>query len=75
MTIFTDRDLERVASLRMNWRRAFLLELARLRQERDIEKTRDRLPSAEAANIRPSADSKRTISWAATSRPTDRFIL
>ncbi|QDW38226.1 hypothetical protein FFI89_014365 [Bradyrhizobium sp. KBS0727] len=74
MTIFTDRDLERVASLRMNWRRAFLLELARLRQERDIEKTRDRLPSAEAANIRPSADSKRTISWPATSRPADRFI-
>jgi hypothetical protein len=74
MTIFTDRDLERVASLRMNWRRAFLLELARLRQERDIEKTWDRLPSAEAANIRPSADSKRTISWPAISRPTDRLI-
>lgn len=74
MTIFTDRDLERVASLRMNWRRAFLLELARLRQERDIEKNRDRLPSAEAANIRPSADSKRTISWPAISRHTDRLI-
>jgi hypothetical protein len=31
MTIFTDRDLERVASLRLNWRKQFLLEVVRLR--------------------------------------------
>jgi hypothetical protein len=30
MTIFTDRDLERMASLRVNWRKEFLLEVLRL---------------------------------------------
>jgi hypothetical protein len=70
MTIFTDRDLQRVASLRMNWRKEFLLEVIRLRQERDIAKNRDRLPSAEAANIRSSADSRSTTSWPATLCPT-----
>ena len=35
MTIFTDRDLECVASLRMNWRKEFLLEVVRLRHERE----------------------------------------
>jgi hypothetical protein len=58
MTIFTDRDLERMASLRTNWRKEFLLEIVRLRHERDIAKTRDRLSSAEAANIRSSADTE-----------------
>jgi hypothetical protein len=63
MTIFTNRDLERVASLRMNWRKEFLLEVARLCRERDIAKNRDRLPSAAAANIRASADNRSTTSW------------
>lgn len=66
MTIFTDRDLERVASLRMNWRKEFLLEVVRLRQQRDITKSRDRLQSAEAANIRSSADNRSTTSWPPT---------
>ena len=57
MTIFTNRELERVASLRMNWRKEFLLELVRLRHERD------------AVNIRPSADNSRTTSWPAWSQP------
>jgi hypothetical protein len=55
MTIFTDRDLERMASLRVNWRKEFLLEVLRLRRERNLAKSRDRLPSAEAGNIRSSA--------------------
>jgi hypothetical protein len=63
MTIFTNRDLERVASLRMNWRKEFLLEVVRLRRERDIAKNRDRLPSAAAANTRSSADNRSTTSW------------
>jgi hypothetical protein len=67
MTIFTDRDLERVASLRMNWRKEFLREVVRLRQERDIAKTRDLLLSAEAANIRSCADNRRPISGPPTS--------
>jgi hypothetical protein len=70
MTIFTNRDLERIASLRMNWRKEFLLEVVRLRQEQDIAKTRDRLPSAQAVNIRSSAENSRTTSWPARSRPT-----
>ena len=41
MTIFTDRDLERVAKLRTNWRQEFLLEVVRLRHERDIAKRRE----------------------------------
>jgi hypothetical protein len=65
MTIFTDRDLERVASLRMNWRKEFLLEVVRLRQERETAKTRDRLPSA---------DNSRSTSWPAASRHSDRII-
>jgi hypothetical protein len=69
MTIFTNRELERVASLRMNWRKEFLLEVVRLRHERDIAKTRDRLSSAEAANIRSSADNRSTTSWPATLCP------
>jgi hypothetical protein len=32
MTIFTNRELERVASLRMNWRKEFLLEVVRTSQ-------------------------------------------
>ena len=67
MTIFTNRDLERIASLRTNWRKEFLLEVVRLRQERHIAKSRDRLPSAEAANIR--IDNRSTTSWP---RPCDR---
>ena len=67
MTIFTNRDLERIASLRTNWRKEFLLEVVRLRQERDIAKTRDLLLSAEAANIRSYADNKRPISGPQTS--------
>jgi hypothetical protein len=63
MTIFTNRELQRMASLRMNWRKEFLREMVRLRQEREIAKARDRLPSAEAANIRYSADNSRTTSW------------
>jgi hypothetical protein len=66
MTIFTDRDLERVASLRMNWRREFLLEVVRLRQEREIAEKRDRLPSAKVANIQSSADNKSPTSRAPT---------
>lgn len=66
MTIFTDRDLERMASLRLNWRKEFLLEVVRLREQRDITKSRDRLPSAEAANIRSSADNSHTTSWPPT---------
>ena len=66
MMIFTDRDLERVASLRMNWRKEFLLEVVRLRNERGIAKIRDRLPSAAAAiDIRSSADNRSTTSWPA----------
>lgn len=57
MTIFTDRDLERVASLRTNWRTEFLREVARLRHERDIAKGR------EAATTRSATDGSRTISW------------
>jgi hypothetical protein len=53
--------------LRTNWRKEFLLEVVRLRQERHIAKTRDRLPSAEAANIR--VDNRSTTSWP---RPCDR---
>lgn len=63
MTIFTNRDLERVASLRMNWRKEFLLEVVRLRRERDIAKARDRLRSTAAANICSPADSGSTTSW------------
>ena len=63
MTIFTDRDLERVASLRTNWRKEFLREVVRLRQEQDLVKTRGRLPTAEAANVRSSAGISRTTSW------------
>jgi hypothetical protein len=51
MTIFTNRDLERMASLRLNWRKEFLREVVRLRQEREIARNRDRLPSTEAANV------------------------
>ena len=64
MTIFTDRDLQRVASLRMNWRKEFLLEVVRLRRAREITKSRDRRPSAEAANIR--VDNRSTTSWPPT---------
>ena len=64
MTIFTDRDLERVASLRMNWRKEFLLEVVRLRHEREFANVRDRRPSAEAANIR--VDNRSTSSWPPT---------
>ncbi len=66
MTIFTDRDLERVASLQMNWRKEFLREVVRLRQERNIAKNRERLRSAAAANIRSSADNGHTTSWPLT---------
>jgi hypothetical protein len=69
MTIFTNRELERVASLRMNWRKEFLLEVVRLWQEPDIARPRDRLPSAKAANIRSSADNRSTTSCP---RPYDR---
>jgi hypothetical protein len=67
MTIFTNRDLERMASLRTNWRKEFLLEVVRLRQERDIAKTRDLLLSAEADNIRSYADNRSPISGPLTS--------
>ena len=68
MTIFTDRDLERMASLRVNWRKEFLLEVLRLRRERNLAKSRDRLPSAEAGNIRSSANNRRSTSWPPTLR-------
>lgn len=74
MTIFTDRDLERVANLRMNWRKEFLLEVVRLRHERNSAKNRDRLPPAEAVNIRSSADNRTATWWHATSRRSDRAI-
>jgi hypothetical protein len=48
MSIFTDRDLERLASLRTNWRKEFLSEIVRLRQERDIVGNSDHGPSTEA---------------------------
>lgn len=74
MTIFTNRDLERMASLQMNWRKEFLRELVRLRQQRDNTRDRERLPSAEATDIRCSADEGRTAlrpagSWPATGQP------
>jgi hypothetical protein len=47
MTVFTNRDLERVASLRMNWRREFLREVVRLRHERHIAKSRDHIQATE----------------------------
>jgi hypothetical protein len=62
ITIFTNRDLERVASLRMNWRKEFLREVVRLRRERDIAKARDQLRSTAAANILSSADNGSTTS-------------
>ena len=48
MSIFTDRDLERLASLRTRWRKEFLTEIVRLRRERDIGGSSDRGPSTEA---------------------------
>jgi hypothetical protein len=74
MTIFTDRDLERVANLRMNWRKEFLLEVVRLRHEQNSANNRDRLPPAEAVNIRSSADNESATWWHATSRHSDRTI-
>ena len=68
MTIFTDRDLERVASLRLNWRKQFLLEVVRLRHARDIAKNLDRLPSTQAINFRSSADHGRTTPEPGSSR-------
>lgn len=62
MTIFTDRDLERVASLRMNWRREFLLEVVRLRQQREVAIRRARLPSAAADDVRFAAECDRATS-------------
>jgi hypothetical protein len=69
MTIFTDRDLERMAGLRTNWRKEFLLEVVRLRQERDFAEDIDHLPSAEAVNFRSSADHSRTTPGPVPSRP------
>ena len=74
MTIFTDRDLERVASLRMNWRKEFLLEAGRLRQERDFANNLARRPSAEAINFRSSADHSRTTPGSVLSRPAIEFL-
>lgn len=59
MTIFTDRDLERVASLRTNWRREFLLEVVRLRRQREVAIRRARLPSATADDVRFAAECDR----------------
>ena len=47
MTVLTNRDLERMASLRMNWRREFLREVVRLRHERQIAKSRDHIQATE----------------------------
>lgn len=74
MTIFTNRDLEQMASLRLNWRKEFLREVVRLRHERDIARNRDRLPSTGTADARSSADNSRPTSWPATSRHSDRII-
>ena len=74
MTIFTNRELERVASLRMNWRKEFLLEVVRLRHQRNSAKNRDRLPPAEAVDIRSSADNGSATWWPATSRHSGRTI-
>ena len=35
MSIFTERELEFLASLRISWRRLYCTELARLMKERD----------------------------------------
>lgn len=63
MTVFTDRDLERVAKLQTTWRQEFLLEVVRLRHERDIAKRRkaDAGPS--------SADNRSPTMWPAAARP------
>lgn len=63
MTVFTDRDLERVAKLQANWREVFLREVVRLRHERDIAKRR------ETDTTRPSADNRSPTMWPATPRP------
>jgi hypothetical protein len=63
MTIFTDRDLERVANLQANWRQEFLLEVVRLRHERDIAERR------ETDAGRSSADSRSPTMWPAAARP------
>jgi hypothetical protein len=63
MTVFTDRDLERVAKLQTNWRQEFLLEVVRLRHERDIAKRRQ-------ADARPSSvDTRSPTMWPAVARP------
>lgn len=49
MTIFTDRDLECVASLQANWRTKFLLEVVRLRRQRETGANADRRPATEKA--------------------------
>lgn len=63
MTVFTDRDLERVANLQANWREVFLLEVVRLRHARDIAKRREADPT------RPSADNRSPTMWPAAARP------
>ena len=74
MTIFTDRDLERVASLRMNWRKEFLLEAGRLLQEWDFANNLARRRSAEAINFRSFADHSRTTPGPVLSRPAIGFL-
>ena len=57
MTIFSNRDLERMAVLQANWRKELLLELVRLRKERHSDKLWDLPTPTEAAT-----DGSRTAS-------------
>ena len=63
MTIFSNRDLERVANLQANWRQEFLLEVVRLRHERDIIRSR------EADARRSSTDNRSPTMWPPAPRP------
>lgn len=51
MTIFTDRDLECVASLQANWRKEFLREVVRLQHQRKAGTNADRRPAMEKARL------------------------
>lgn len=56
MTIFSNRDLEKIANLQANWRKELLFEFVRLRKDR-LSTVRCDLPaSAEATDSRPCAD-------------------
>ena len=71
MTIFTDRDLERVAELQTNWRKELLLEVVRLRHERDIAKTRE----ADAKQASADTRSPTTVARGAATGDRIRLII